>query len=416
MTKFFGALALSLALTLSLVAQAFAQTGTPPPGRTGTVTGQIANGTAGSSTPGDLAVMLHAWDDSGETVMLDGRADASGAFRFDNVPMQDGWAFAAMLTYNDVTFFSESGVVESGTKALALPLTVYEPSPDASAVRVAQMHVFLDFGPGEVSVGEIYILSNPTDRAVVGGLTLPDGRPATVQFALPAGANKVGFEGDGSGQRFIITPDGFADTGAVLPGEGTAQVMVTYVLPYVSGMTVEHAVGQPVDARNVLIRADAGVAVGGPGIGAPTPRQLGSGETFNIYAAGPLQPGDSLTISLTGEPTYRTQGGATTQMAAPQTSELAAFADRWAFPIAGGLLGVAMIAVGLWWWRRPAPLDQDAKAVPGSAAEWPAALQAIVSLDEARERGEIDDEDYRARRAELRAQAKAMLRDRETPE
>ena len=409
MKRLLTALALSFALTLGLASRAAAQTGTPPPERTGTVIEKIANGTAGSSIPGSLAMMLHAWEETGETVMLDGQSDDTGAFRFDDVPMQDGWAFSAMLTYNDVTFFSEPGVVEPGTNELALPLTVYEPSQDASAVRVAQMHVFLDFGPGEVSVGEIYILSNPSDRALVGGLTLPDGRPATLQFALPAGANKVGFEGDDSGQRFIITPDGFADTGAVLPGEGTAQVVVTYVLPYRSGMTIEHPVGQSVDAVNVLTRADAGVAVGGQGIGAPTPRQMGSGETFNIYAAGPLQPGDALTIYLTGEPTYRTPGGATGQMVTPQTNELAAFAERWAIPIGGGLLGASLIGIGVWWWRRPAALGREAQTVSDAEAQWPDALRAIAALDEAHERGEVADDDYRARRAELRVKAKAIL-------
>jgi hypothetical protein len=34
-----------------------------------------------------------------------GQADASGAFRFEDVPMQDGWVFAAMLSHRDVTFF-----------------------------------------------------------------------------------------------------------------------------------------------------------------------------------------------------------------------------------------------------------------------------------------------------------------------
>ncbi len=105
MIKFLTALTLSLSLSFSFIARAAAQT-EPPPERTGTVIGQIANGTMGGEVPGDVAVVLHAWDDNGETVMLDGVADSSGAFRFDEVPMQDGWVFAAMLSYNDVTYFS----------------------------------------------------------------------------------------------------------------------------------------------------------------------------------------------------------------------------------------------------------------------------------------------------------------------
>ncbi|MBI3361494.1 MAG: hypothetical protein HY023_10330 [Chloroflexi bacterium] len=225
-----------------------AQTDAPPAGRTGTVTGQIVSGTSGGGVPGGVAVILHAWDQSGETVMLDGAADSSGAFRFDDVPLQDGWTFGAMLTYNDVTFFSDFVEVKPETSELVLPLTIYETTPDASSVRISQMHAFLDFAPGEVAVSEIYILSNGSDRAVVGGTTLADGRTATLEFALPPGANKVSFKGDDSGGRFLITPEGFADTGAVQPGEGATQIIVSYTLPYSSGMTVAHPVNYPAEA------------------------------------------------------------------------------------------------------------------------------------------------------------------------
>lgn len=83
MIKLFAALALSFSLSFSFVWRAAAQSETPPPSRTGTVYGQIANGTQGGEIPGDLAVMLHAWDEQGETVMLDSKADASGMFRED---------------------------------------------------------------------------------------------------------------------------------------------------------------------------------------------------------------------------------------------------------------------------------------------------------------------------------------------
>jgi len=166
MTRLLVVLAFSFFVSFSFIPRAVAQSETPPPSRTGTVFGQIANGTEGGEIPGDLALMLHAWDEQGETVMLDGKADSSGAFRFENVPMQDGWVFAAMLSYHDVTFFSGTAEVQPEIKELALPLIVYETTSDASAVRISQMHVFLDFVSGKLTVGEIYVLSNAGDRAL----------------------------------------------------------------------------------------------------------------------------------------------------------------------------------------------------------------------------------------------------------
>ena len=398
------------------VSRAAAQSETPPPSRTGTVLGQIANGTEGGEIPGDLALMLHAWDEKGETVMpaKRGKADASGAFRFENVTMQDGWVFEAMLSYHDVTFFSETAEVQPETKELALPLIVYETTPDASTVRVSQMHVFLDFVPGKLTVGEIYVLSNTGDRAVAGGLALPDGKTATLQFALPAEANEVRFEGQDTA-RFVITPEGFADTGAVLPGEGTAQVMVTYVLPYTSGMTVAHAINQPVDGANVLMRTDAGVTLAGDRLGEPIPRQMQTGETFNIYTAGPLAPGESLAVTLTGEPTYRMADGMSGAATGASAPALSATVNRWAIPIAGGLLGVALIAVGVWWWRR-SPKPESEPEERGRVDDWSSILQTIAALDDEHERGEVPEEAYRSRRAELRARARAILQAQEATE
>lgn len=414
MTRLLVVLAFSFFVSFSFIPRAVAQSETPPPSRTGTVFGQIANGTQGGEIPAELALMLHAWDEQGETVMLDGKTDSSGAFRFENVPMQDGWVFAAMLSYHDVTFFSETAEVQPEIKELALPLIVYETTPDASAVRVSQMHVFLDFVSGKLTVGEIYVLSNAGDRALVGGLTLPDGKSATLQFALPAEANEVRFEGEDTA-RFVITPEGFADTGAVLPGENTAQVVVTYVLPYTSGMTFAHIVNQPVEAANVLVRADSGVTLAGDGLSEPIPREMQTGESFNIYAAGPLTPDESLAVTLSGEPSYRMADGMSGAATGASAPALSAIVNRWAIPIAGGLLGMALIAAGAWWWRRSVKPEAELQEVV-QGGDWSGILQAIAALDDAHERGEVPEEAYRSRRAELRARARAILQAQEAVE
>lgn len=414
MTRLLVVLAFSFFVSFSFIPRAVAQSETPPPSRTGTVFGQIANGTQGGEIPAELALMLHAWDEQGETVMLDGKTDSSGAFRFENVPMQDGWVFAAMLSYHDVTFFSETAEVQPEIKELALPLIVYETTPDASAVRVSQMHVFLDFVSGKLTVGEIYVLSNAGDRALVGGLTLPDGKSATLQFALPAEANEVRFEGEDTA-RFVITPEGFADTGAVLPGENTAQVVVTYVLPYTSGMTFAHIVNQPVEAANVLVRADSGVTLAGNGLSEPIPREMQTGESFNIYAAGPLTPDESLAVTLSGEPSYRMADGMSGAATGASAPALSAIVNRWAIPIAGGLLGMALIAAGAWWWRRSVKPEAELQEVV-QGGDWSGILQAIAALDDAHERGEVPEEAYRSRRAELRARARAILQAQEAVE
>src|SRR5512134_3090668 len=127
MNRRLATLALFFLLFLTLAGRAAAE-GDPPEetGWIGMVTGQVTNGTAGGLTPGGLSLMLHAWEGDSEMVMLDGALDDSGAFGFETVPMDAGWTFAAMLSYNEVTFFSETVEVQSGMDKVTLPLTVYE--------------------------------------------------------------------------------------------------------------------------------------------------------------------------------------------------------------------------------------------------------------------------------------------------
>ncbi|MBI3177234.1 MAG: hypothetical protein HYZ35_04515, partial [Chloroflexi bacterium] len=359
--------------------------------------------------PGDVAVVLHAWDDNGETVMRDGVADSSGAFRFGDVPLQDGWVFAAMVLYKDVTFFSESGTVAPETTEIALSLNIYETAADATPVVVSQLHTLLEFAQGEVLVTEVYVLSNPTDRALVGGVALPDGQMATLQFALPSNANKVSFD-DSSGASFFITPDGFADADPVLPGENTTKAIVSYSLPYASGASFSHGLNYPVEAVNILVRSDIGVAL--TGFGESKPMDAGTGDAFDLYTAGPLAAGEPLAITLKGEPAYYVSSGRSGTMSESSTLAPNTPANRWGIPAAAAIVGAAMIGFGVWWWRRSGESEEESDTGEPET-EWSTVVRAIAELDDAHQRGDINEEAYDSQRAGLRVRAKAILQAKE---
>lgn len=420
----FALSALSLAVSLALLAARPARAqddsptapADPTPAHTGTVMGQLANGTVGGDIPGNLAVMLHAWDAAGETLMLDGQVDPAGAFRFEAVEMQAEWTFAAMLTYNDVTFFSGPAPVLPDQDQITLPLTVYETTTDTAAVRVSQLHTFLEYVGGEVTVAEVYVLSNTVDRVVAGGVTLPDGRVATLEFAVPDGANKVSFEANESKSRFGMLDAGrFADTAPLLPGEGTAQVVVDYSLPYQAGMALAHPILYPVDGLNVIQRAEAGVDITGPALAAPVTQTMGDGVRYAVYTSGELAAPAGLSLALTGRPNEVAPAAAGSS-AAPVPG-LGAEPERLALPIAGGLLGLALIGGGVWWLRRSTRQDAepeptragDASTRPASDDEWNHLVRAIAELDAAHERGELADQDHAAARANLKARARDLL-------
>ncbi len=417
MRTLLAALAIALALTLVVSDTARAQEGDPPANagdRAGVVFGQLTNGTPGGETPGSLALMLHAWDEAGETVMLDGTADAAGAFRFENVPLQDGWTFAAMGAYNDVTYFSDFVPVLAGATELPLPFVVYETTTATAAVRISQLHTFLEFVAGEISVTEVYVLSNLGDRAVTGGVALPDGRAATLQFALPAGANKVSFKGNDSTARFVVTADGFADIEPLLPGEASGQILVTYSLPYQTGMTIAHGLPYPVESLNLLHRAEAGVTVSGEGLNAPTEQEMGEGQRYTLYEGAAQPAGASLELTLAGRPDFLP--APPVAPAEPSTagespaSDPAGVVEQLALPVSGAVFGLALLAAGVWWLRRNRAAELEPETISdGDTNDWDGLVRTIALLDDAHERGEVSDGDYAERRSALKAQARALL-------
>jgi hypothetical protein len=366
--------------------------GSEPPS-TINVTGQIVNGTEGAAIPGNLELMVHVWDAGfNEKDMIHGQADGHGRFQFDDVPYESGLSYAVMVAYQGANYFSAPMDVAEGETILELEVPVFEATSDASDVKVAAMHLFFDVDQGGLMVSEIYSLSNLGDRTVVGATTLDDGTPATMRFSLPPDAASVNFQGNQS--RFFLTDDGFADTAPLLSGSNVSQVIVTYVLPYSDGLTLNRTVAFPIEEVSILLQPSLGLSLDETGFIARGQRDVGQGMVVDIYSLENLEAGASFSLGLSGK--LDLSGGA--PMAVETGSSRA---DGLA--VGGMLLGLAVIGAGIWWYRRP----------PDGGEEFPGAFEDIVQeialLDAAHDGHEIDDETYHLRRTALREQAKAVL-------
>ncbi len=368
-----------------------------------TIVGQISNGTPGATVPADLPLMLHTYDGQSMTGMTDGVADAEGRFRFEDIATAPGRSFEVMVTYGDVSYFSERIEPRSGQTQLDLPVTIYETTTDTTAVQVEQLHLLLDFTPGVMQIMQIYILSNAGDRTV-----LARGEEG-LRFRLPAAAIEVNFERDGEETRWIRTEDGFIDTAPVAPGQGTLATSVRYALPYTGYIKLEVPVDYPTARASVLL-PEVGVTLSGPGWLAGRELLL-QGRVHQAYSYGdlPLLPGDTLRLTVEGQP----------EMSSPAPSSPARAAiweNRRLVIILGMVVSLALIAFGgIWWWRdrqRTLTLPSHAPASDQLAS----LLQAMADLDDAYQAGVIDEAEYQEQRTRLRSQAVALLADRGHPE
>lgn len=376
---------------------------------TGSIIGQVANLTPNGETPGELDLMLHAWDkDFNEKLMEHGQNDAAGSFRFEEVTLNPDWLYAVMLTYEEVSYFSEPTSLAEGETALTIDVAVYDKTSQTAAVQVERQHVFFDAAQGGLMVGEVYVLSNLGDRTIAGG-DGDDAQISPLQFSLPEEAASVTFEGHDDG-RFLRTPDGFVDTAPLRPGEETGQVIVRYVLPYEEGMTYTLAPNWPTNGFSVLVPEEIGITLAGDGLSEEGSRDMGGGRPVTVFSHPGLPAGDSLELTLSGElpAAAGSAPGPSPNTNSPATAS-AAGDNRL---IAGAaILGLVLIGIGLWGCRRSGE-EEDEADMPGD--DFDDLVLQIAQLDAAYEQGDVGEIYYERQRAALRRQVQTALAQTET--
>ena len=365
------------------------------------IAGSLVNGTAGAKAPGNLPLTLYALSPDGSTLMFTrtAQADASGQFTFDKLDSSASILYGIQTQYLKATYTSDPLTFAHGGLTLTVPITVYETSADASGLRVDQMHMFFDFlEPGKTSVGQLFVVSNSSDRAYIG----TDG--TSVHLPLPTGATNVQFQDGELGGRYQPVKDGFADTDAVSPGTGTTQILVSYDLAY-DGKKLDLSlpVIYPVKSVNVLA-PEGGVKLTSAQLTLAGSRAVQGGNMVN-FVGGNLAAGSTLAMQLSGAATVAVSG-------APPTS--ASTATSPVLIIAAALLLVAVAIVAFVWLRQQrveAEVVEEEVEDADAEARQDELLSEMAALDDDLEAGRIQEKDYREQRAALKAELKELMTD-----
>lgn len=364
------------------------------------VTGVITNGTAGAASPAaGLVVNVHTFDPNdnmGNVTTLSTTLAADGTFVVENIPSFVGWEAAVSTTYNDVLYSSQLASVVAGQPVLDLPVTVYENTTETAGVVVEQMHMFFDFGPGTISVMELFIVSNNGDRAVVN----PSG---TIEFVLPEGATDLQVQGEMEGLDYVRTEQGFAETRSIAPGSGTGQILVSFSLPYAGQLKYEQKMLYPVAAAGVLV--PEGLVTLTSDMLQDEGLQNMQNTAYRIHGTLDMKAGDVLSFQLSGDPNSATAMTGST-VSTPGTVTQAGL-DPKALGIGIGVLGIVVVIIGVWFYRRQSSAD-DTSTDDLSQDDL---LQAIADLDDDFEQGDLEEPVYKRRRAKLKAQLVEIMED-----
>ena len=384
-----------VALSAFGVQSAAAQTEVPPTpaGPLGQVTGTLINRNTGKLVSESLEVMLHVLDkDFVDQNMLHAQSSDDGTFIFEDVPFAEGLQFAVMTVYEGATYTSDTVPVDMTSLKIAVEVPVYESTPDLSALQVEQMHVLFDLAEDGLETKEIYVVSNPGDRTVKDAYQLEDGKTATLQFPLPSDADYIFFKPDDQ-DRFVKLNGGFADTYPIPPGTQSTQFMVTYLVPYSREREYTYTAPMAIAQMNFLLPDQGDLALQGAGLMGPESMSLPNGGSYQMYTYPDLKAGQTVSLTITGR---------NADPAARATNVNTSIA------VGAGILGLLIIGAGLIWWRRNNGVwEEDEGAESGS--EFDRTVNEIARLDEAHERGNLDEVQYREERQVLRERARALL-------
>jgi hypothetical protein len=260
----------------------------------GVIQGQVINGTAGSETPEGLEVTLHVFRGRDEGEQRTTTTDVQGRFRFEDLEMGSDWAYLVRVPYKGVVYSQGLLSFEAGQQELMTEVAVYETTTDAQGLVIERAHIFVTLEGAGLSVTELYVFANPTDRTFIGTKEI-EGRRWTSRFLLPQGSQNLAFDDGTLGGRFLTAKGGFVDTEPHWPG--STSVLFSYEPDCLAGnCNLAREIAYPISNLNVLI-PDTGIKVESAQL-AFEGRQEAQGNAYLNYAGRNLMPGQKLDLRL----------------------------------------------------------------------------------------------------------------------
>lgn len=378
---------------------------------TGSISGKITNG-SGGNIPAGQKVVLHTFSHDATTQQFsevgstETTLSADGTYSFKKVEMPATYAFYISVEFSGAVYESQAAFASDGQTDIDLPLTVYDTTTDASVLQIDQAHVLLDYStPDVVQVVEFLIVSNPGTKSVVS--TEKDG--PVLNVPLPVGYSNLQFEQGSIGNPYIQTSDGFADVTSVAPGSGQYQLVFAVDLPLpkaglLGGRTLKISQLMPLKVNKLSVLVPEGISIADKGFTKGESQDMGTGVKYQVYSSGALDAGQSLNITASGSPSAGTAGGTSDSTSGHQN-----------IIIGVGVFGLALVLVGAWlFWRdrkRAEEDDEDEDDGDDEADNHDSEeiINAIVALDDQFKAGNIQEDAYNKRRAELKAKLKEIL-------
>ena len=355
------------------------------------IKGVVVNGTEGGIVPADLEVIMLTVDDAAGQIIEQATTTvgADGTFSFGNLISSPGITFRVVANAGDYTPSIDLTNVDDWT---GIELTIYDQTTSLDGIKfnsyIMWVHT-IDAQAREAGILTVVSLSNTGQKVWVPDLTDPALTGLDLlRFNLPEGFYDLNAESGLPNGNILTIDTGFAMTNPIPPGD--AAILMSYTVPY-SGSAFDFELKLPYGADLVrVLLPDGGGTVTGTGF-KPTESVVIDDSVLQSTDGNDYVAGNVVTISFTGlpEPSFLQS---LSDFFLTQTYVIAII---WGVGLALlGILGYAMYSsrkkTG-----RGAEADDEATTRADVVAE-------IALLDEDFEAGEIDEDEYRDRRDELK--------------
>lgn len=330
-----------------------------------------------------VEVAFYVRQERGLSEILRKTTDAQGRFAFAGPFVEAGLEFVLAAFYKGAPHFTAP--LEVGAQQEVI-VEVYEPTQDAADLRIASHNLFLSLGAGQLDVAHLVQIDNTGERTYIG--RGGEGQRQVAEFALPPGL--FGLQSH-AGSIVPAGNDRYFDTQPLPPG--TTQITFTFSLDAQQlDRGYVHQVGYPTQRLEIFLQPST-FQPGAPFADLGTV-DLHGNQYRRLQLAG-LEPGEQILVPL------------------PLTHS-----QRWllkwaALGIAclGGCLALLLAGRA----RRPQPAVQAGPDSQTLRQYGDQLIDQLAQLDEAHA-GRPDDPQYRAARARLMEQARAVFHLLEEPD
>lgn len=375
---------------------------------TGVITGTVTQGTAAGTPVANLVATLEAYASFTLIANFTTTVESGGEFAFGELSTDPELDYFVVVAAEGIRYNSPALGFTPEQSALQTEVVIYATTDDGAGVQIDQLHWIVDSRPGVVAIFEIYSFGNGGDRTFIGQTVDGLDVPVTAALHVPENAQEVAFENGVLGGRFQQVDNVVYDTAPVLPGQGTQQVIMQYLLPH-DGTTLDFAqeFRYPVAAMNLLITELPQLQAAVPGFSI-TRRETLEGQSYQLWQPDGTVP-SPVAVQMTGllqagevDPRTVTAEGESVAAEVPPGLAVVPLLQPWMAWVVGSLVVVALATIIGWsfYQQRTGSRDRGQELRDQSAD----LIERIAHLDDRHAIRDLDDATWQQERAQLKAQ------------